>query len=105
MLKPYLIEANRGNGKHDKNPYDPDDAQYLADRCQGWCWDMMDYMWENHKAFAKGQTILGNSPLRTRPWLAAALKTLDYVAEVTEEGQPCTLVLTKKGLELCERGE
>lgn len=94
----YLVESKHDPSKHQYNPYNHDHALYLLDKCRDWAWDMLDHMYEIHRSFEKGETSLAKSPLRSKPWLAAALVTAGYIKEVTKPGRSCTLRLTEKSL-------
>lgn len=95
----YLFtEENHDASKYRANPYREEDALALLSRNSDDCWEMLEAMEEIHRKY-HGPIRLASSPLRSKPWLVAALITTGYIEEVPSSNGACSLKLTDYGLQ------
>lgn len=84
------------------DPYDPSGARSIVRRFSDDVKAMLAVMKQNHEDFDAGKTMLAQSPLARKVWVAAAMKTLGLVEEQPTAGGACALVLTDRALEQME---
>jgi hypothetical protein len=60
---------------------------------------MLDFMDKNRELYDGGKTMLAQSPLRSKVFVAAAMKTLGFVEEQPTPNGACALVLTQKAVD------
>lgn len=99
MTKEILVPENHNSSEHLHDPYTDEGARIILKRFRD---DLLAMLWEmekNHELYADsaGKTFLAQSPLRSKPFVAAAMKTLGLVLERPSENGACALVLTQKG--------
>lgn len=94
----YLIPENHDGSNHLHNPYEMRGARPILRRFRDDVIEMLRDMEKQEGIFAPGaKTFLAQSPLRSKPWVAAAMKTVGLVDEVETRSGACAIVLTTKG--------
>ena len=94
-------ERHRAAG-HYHDPYTVSGARSILRRFRDDVIDMLDDMEANRQRFKDGKTMLAKSPLRSKPYVAGAMKTLGLVEERPTENGSCALVLTPKAISQIE---
>ena len=95
----YFLDPNRHNNVgHMHDPYTVAGARSIARRFSSDMKDMLYVMRENHDKYEAGKTMLSQSPLARKVWVAAAMKTLGLVEEHPTANGACALTLTEKAL-------
>lgn len=103
MTTEYLIPENHNGSAHFDDPYTAKGARRIMARFRDDVIDMLDHMMKERRRYEEGKTFLAKSPLRSKPWVAAAMKTLGLVEEVPSPNGACALVLTERALEQINR--
>lgn len=101
-MKEYLTPENHNASSHYHNPYTVSGARSILRRFNHETIAMLDHMFLNHERYDEGKTMLATSPLRSRPYVAAAMKTLGLVEERPTASGACALILTEKALRQLE---
>lgn len=97
-MQEFLVPENMPPGKHYHNPYEERGARSIMRRFSDDVIHMLDTMKENHEQYQAGKTMLSQSPLAQKVWVAAAMKTLGFVEEKPSKNGSCALVLTEKAI-------
>ena len=94
-----FLTAERHNASaHYHNPYTAAGARSILRRFSADVIAMLDVMEENRARFDDGKTMLAKSPLRSKPYVAGAMKTLGFVEERPTANGACAIVLTPKAI-------
>ncbi|RNF35070.1 hypothetical protein [Paracoccus methylarcula] len=93
----FLTPARHDASKHYHDPYTESGARSVLRRFRAEMLQMLALMARNSAEFQAGKTFLAQSPLRRKPHVAAAMKTLGWVEEVPSANGACALVLTDRG--------
>lgn len=100
---PEFLTPERHNAKgHFHDPYTVSGARSILRRFKDDVINMLDVMEENRAIYEGGKTMLAKSPLRSKPYVAGAMKTLGLVEERPTENGSCALVLTPKAISQIE---
>lgn len=96
MRAEFLVPENNPakNPLHD--PYTESGARSIVRRFKSDVIAMLEEMYDNEEKFESGKTFLAQSPLKSKPWVAAAMKTLGWVKERPSDNGACALVMTEK---------
>lgn len=94
FLSPDRHDASR----HQHDPYTVAGARSILRRFRDDVIAMLDEMERNRAKFSDGKTMLAHSPLRSKVYVAAAMKTLGLIEETETHGGACALLLTEKAI-------
>ena len=94
-----LIPENHNGSRPLHDPYPERGARSVLRRFRDDLLLMLLEMERNAENFSQsgGKTFLAQSPLRRKPYVAAAMKTMGWVEERPSPNGACALVLTKRG--------
>lgn len=95
----FLVPNSKTGQEHYHDPYTESGARSIVRRFRSDVVAMLDEMMANAGKFEGGKTFLAHSPLRRKPWVAGAMKTLGLVAEVPSPNGACALILTHKAID------
>ena len=94
-----FLTPERHNAKgHFHDPYTVSGARSILRRFKDDVIAMLDEMDANRQLFEDGKTMLAKSPLRSKPYVAGAMKTRGLIAERPTANGSCALVLTEKAI-------
>ena len=97
-MQEYLTPARHNAQGYMHDPYTASGARSILRRFRDDVINMLDEMDANRQLFDHGKTMLAKSPLRSKPYVAAAMKTLGLVDEQPTATGACGLVLTEKAI-------
>ena len=95
----FLTPDRHSAAGHYHNPYTVSGARSILRRFRDDVIDMLDEMEANRARYEDGKTMLANSPLRSKPYVAAAMTTMGLVEERPTPNGTCALVLTQKAID------
>lgn len=95
----FLTPERHNASGHYHDPYTVSGARSILRRFKDDVIAMLDDMEANRLLFEDGKTMLSKSPLRSKPHVAAAMKTMGLVEERPTENGSCALVLTQKAID------
>ncbi len=95
----FLTPERHNASGHYHDPYTASGARSILRRFRDDVIDMLDEMDRNRERYEEGKTMLAQSPLRSKPYVAGAMKTLGLIAERPTENGSCALVLTQKAID------
>lgn len=99
----FLSPDRHDASKHYHDPYTTSGARTILRRFSADVIAMLDAMIESNRKYGEGaKTFLAQSPLRSRVYVAAAMKTLGLVSEVPSPNGACALVLTERAIKQIE---
>jgi len=84
--------------QHYHNPYTQSGARSIMRRFNHDVIAMLDYMDFNRREYDDGRSMLANSPLKSKIYVAAAMKTLGLIDEHETTNGSCALTLTSKAV-------
>lgn len=94
----FLTPDSHDASRHYHNPYTTAGARSILRRFRDDVINMLEEMEKNHHQFEGGKTLLAHSPLRSKIFVAAAMKTAGFVEEHPTKNGACGLVLTEKAI-------
>ncbi len=94
----FLTPDRHNASGHYHDPYTVSGARSILRRFKDDVIAMLDEMEANRVRYEDGKTMLSKSPLRSKPYVAAAMKTMGLVEERPTENGSCALVLTEKAI-------
>ena len=97
-MNEYLTAENHQSNHSHNDPYTPEGAARILSRFRFDVIDMLDEMEINRKKWDNGKTMLARCCLRSKPYVAAAMKTVGWVEEIPTATGACALVLTNKAI-------
>lgn len=92
-----LIPENHDASRHYHDPYTERGARSVLRRFRDDLLEMLAQMERDSSEYDGGKTFLAKSPLRRKPFVAAAMKTMGWVEERPSPNGACALVLTERG--------
>lgn len=103
----FLVPNNKTGQGYYHDPYTEAGARSIVRRFKTEVIEMLDYMVQVRELYADspspdgvgGKAFLAQSPLRKKPWVAGAMKTLGLVTEVPSPNGACALILTQKAID------
>jgi hypothetical protein len=103
----FLVPNARTDSRHYHDPYTQAGARSILRRFKPEAVAMLEYMLQVRDLYKDspspdgvgGKAFLAQSPLRRKPWVAGALKTLGFVVEVPSPNGACALILTQKAID------
>jgi hypothetical protein len=98
----FLTPDRHDASRHYHDPYTTSGARSILRRFRNDVINMLDVMEQNRAIYEGGKTMLAKSPLRSKPYVAGAMKTLGLVEERPTENGSCALVLTPKAISQIE---
>ena len=106
----FLVPNSSTGSGHYHDPYTVSGARSILRRFKLEAVEMLDYMVQVRDLYkdspspdgVSGKTFLAQSPLRRKPWVAGAMKTLGLVVEVPSPNGACALLLTQKAIDQLE---
>lgn len=100
-----LLTPDRHTGadrQHYHDPYTISGARSILRRFRDEVIEMLDHMMQVRAEYDDGRTMLAQSPLRHRVYVAAAMKTMGLVEEHETKNGSCALTLTDRALRQME---
>ena len=97
-MNEFLTADRHDASRYYDNPYTEDGAREIVRRFRDDVIEMLDEMDLKRRSFQDGKTMLSRSPLKSKPYVAAAMKTLGLVEERPTPNGTCALVLTPKAI-------
>lgn len=102
MTTEFLVPRERDVGRHMHDPYTTSGARSILRRFRVDVIDMLDEMVKNLDLYDGGKTFLAKSPLRSKVYVAAAMKTLGLIEEVPSPNGACAVRPTEKAIKQIE---
>lgn len=81
------------------DPYHPYGARNIVTENRDDVMAMLASLARASQQYAEGKVFLAKSPLRSKPWIAGAMKTLGLIDERPSPNGSCAVVLTPRGRE------
>lgn len=81
------------------DPYHPHGARNIVTENRDDVMAMLASLDRASQQYAEGKVFLAKSPLRSKPWIAGAMKTLGLIDERPSPNGACAVVLTPRGRE------
>lgn len=97
MTEFLVPETHKAGGSY-FDPYTKEGAKRLIVRHRDDVIDMLDEMEANRKKWDGGKTMLSQSCLRSKVYIAAAMKTMGWIEERSTATGACGLILTDKAI-------
>lgn len=97
-MNEFLVPERHNASGHYHDPYTVSGARSILRRFKADVIEMLDAMETNRELFEEGKTLLAHSPLRKKPFVAGAMKTMGLVEERPTPGGACALILTEKAI-------
>lgn len=96
----FLTPERHSAAGHYHDPYTVSGAKSILRRFRDDVIDMLDEMEANRAKYGTdATTMLAKSPLRSKVYVAAAMKTMGLVAERPTPNGTCALILTQKAID------
>jgi len=96
----FLTPDRHNASGHYHDPYTVSGARSILRRFKDDVIDMLDKMEADRGRYGpEAKTMLSQSPLRSKPYIAGAMKTLGLIEERPTQNGSCSLVLTQKAID------